>query len=97
MQLRMHLLCGLRGRETRQRLPELRRRFCAAADPAIAGMAAGRMERKTAAIRQARSPQICARRCNGALRATQRHSAGAALDRIFTVIASQRVARTRAR
>jgi hypothetical protein len=32
----MHVLCGLRGDETLQRLPELRRRFCAAPDQAHA-------------------------------------------------------------
>src|SRR6188508_1740364 len=56
--LRMHVLRRLRGDETRQCLPELRRRFRAAADPPVKGMAQWRVRDKTSAIGQARASEV---------------------------------------
>ena len=69
----------LRRDQARQCLPELRRRFCAAADPARQGVAAGRISRETAAVRQARPSEVRPRRDRRALRPHPRHCAAGSI------------------
>jgi hypothetical protein len=52
--LRMHVLRGLRREQAAQRMPELRRRFCRAADPACKGMAP-LVRREASTVGQARA------------------------------------------
>ena len=56
LHLRMHVLRGLRRDQAVQRLPELRRRLCAAADPPGRGMASRPLRRQASRLGQARSP-----------------------------------------
>src|SRR5467141_357367 len=62
LQLRMHVLRGLRREQTAQCVPELRRRFCRAADPPGEGMAAGIVGREAPAIGQAGASVLQSRR-----------------------------------
>src|ERR1700722_14796727 len=82
----MHVLRGLRGEQARQRLPELRRRFRGAPDPARERMAAGRMRHQARAVGQARTSEICDGRHRSALRAAEGCAAGRAIV-IYPVIA----------
>src|SRR5689334_5380083 len=84
----MHVLRGLRGDQAAERLSELRRRFCAAADPADEGVAHRRLHGETSAVRQARASEIFAGGHRGALRASERRSARGAVALSF-VIASE--------
>ena len=79
--LRMHLLRRLRRNKTLQRLPQLRRRLCAATDQPIEAMAAGRLRRESTAIGKARVPEIRARRDRRTCGADQRRSAGGQVTR----------------
>src|SRR5581483_52368 len=56
--LRMHVLRGLRGKQAIQRLPELRRRFRAAADPPVEGVAAWRVRDQARAVGQAGASEV---------------------------------------
>src|SRR3954464_9068627 len=76
----MHLLRGLRGDETLQRLPELRRRLCAAPDQANAGMATGRVHDEAGTVGQAGASEVQPGGRRGALRADTRGAAGEAVD-----------------
>jgi hypothetical protein len=78
--LRMHVLCGLRGDQARQRLSELRRRVCATTDPARDRTAARSVRREAPAVGQAGTPQIQSRRYRGAFGEASRYSAGGALN-----------------
>jgi hypothetical protein len=78
--LRMHVLCGLRREQALQCLPELRRRFCAAPDPAGDPTAARRFGATTSAIGQTRASQIQSGRCCRAVGEAARYSAGAAVN-----------------
>ena len=77
--LRMHVLRGLRGEQAAQCLPELRRRLCAAADPARDGAAAGRVRHQAAAVGQARASEIQPRGRRRALRRGSGYSAAGAV------------------
>src|ERR1700676_816008 len=89
MHLRMHLLRGLRRDQAAQRLPELRRRFRAAADPACQGMAARRLRHQAGALGQTRASEIQFRGHRGAFGAAAGYSAGAAVKALSAVIASE--------
>ena len=67
--LRMHVLRGLRRQQAAQCLPELRRRLCAAADPARDRAAAGRVRHQAVAVGQAGAFEIQRRGCRRAFRA----------------------------
>src|SRR6476620_7298614 len=86
----MHVLHGLRRKQAAQRLPELRRRLCAAADPPLEGMAAGRMRCQACAVGQARASEVFAGRCRRAFGAAEGYCARTAIV-AYLVIASQRV------
>src|SRR5438445_182577 len=75
----MHVLCGVRRDEAVERLPELRRRFCATPDPADAAMAAGRLRDGTPAVGQACAPEVQPGGRRRALRGDQGRGAGEAL------------------
>jgi hypothetical protein len=77
--LRVHVLRGLRGDKTPQCMPELRRRLCAEADPAGAGMAAGINSCAAAAVGQACSSVVQRRRYRHAFGPYQEYSARGAL------------------
>src|SRR5882757_6388470 len=77
----MHVLRRLRRQQAAQCLPELRRRFCTAADPTSAGMAAGTNGCETAAVRQARSSVLQPRRHRSAFGADQERSTAGSLTR----------------
>src|SRR4051812_2084970 len=85
----MHLLCGLRGDETLERLPELRRRFCAAPDKANAAMATGRVHEQPGAVGQAGASEVQPGGRRGALREGQGCRAGEAVSCLLAVIASE--------
>src|SRR4051794_35869281 len=99
--LRMHVLRGLRGDQAAQCLPELRRRVCAAADPACDRTAAPRVRDEAAAVGQARAFEIQRGRCPGALRAAAGHPTAGAVtyprhcersEAIHTSLAAQWIA-----
>src|ERR1700761_3962082 len=75
----MHLLRGLRRVKTAECLPELRRRLCAAPDPAGKGMAGRRVRDQARAVGQARAPEIFTRGYRGALCTGEGYSAGGAV------------------
>src|ERR1700751_4925659 len=75
----MHLLRRLRGDKALQRLPELRRRIFAAADPPSTRMASGSLRGQAGAVGQAGASEISARRHRRALRADQEYSAARAV------------------
>src|ERR1700753_2510422 len=89
----MHLLRGLRRDQTWECLPELRRGFCAAPDPADYTMAARRVRHQASAVGQARAPQIQRGGYRGAFGENQKYFAGAAIEiltaRSSNVIASE--------
>src|SRR5450631_4174956 len=57
----MHILRGLRREQAAQCLPELRRRLCAAADPADTTVAAERVRHHAASLGQARASEFQSR------------------------------------
>ena len=71
--------------QARQCLPELRRRLCAAPDPARAGMAAGRVRDQAGAVRQAGAFEVQPRGCRRALRADQGYAAGEAVSALHVI------------
>src|SRR5215831_20055802 len=81
--LRMHLLRRLRRAKAFQCLSELRRRLCAAADPAREGMAAGRIGGKASAVGQACAAEIRARRHRCAFGADQERSARGTVNNVL--------------
>src|SRR6266704_1462796 len=73
--LRVHVLRGLRREQTRQCLPELRRWFRPAANPAGEGVAARIVGCEAAAVGQAGEFVIRSRRYRAAFGADSRYSA----------------------
>src|SRR3954465_11693878 len=84
----MHVLRRLRGDEALQRLPELRRRFCAATDQANAAMATGRVHEQPGAVGQAGASEVQPGGRRGALRAGQGCTAGEAVNSLHVIARS---------
>src|ERR1700761_9110025 len=84
----MYLLRGLRRDQAVQRLPELRGRLRAAADPTREGVAAGRVRCEAGAIRQAGASELQPRGRRGALRASEGREAGGAVAINFVIARS---------
>src|SRR3954454_18648000 len=81
----MHVLCGLRGDETLQRLAELRRRFCATPDQANAAMATGRVHDQPGAVGQAGASEVQPGGRRGALRSGQGCTAREAVNSLHVI------------
>src|ERR1700750_1445421 len=75
----MHLLRRLRRNQTVQRLPELRRRLCAAPDPTHARMARRRVRRQAGAIGRAGTFEIFGRGSCGICSRRKGRGAGGAM------------------
>ena len=87
LQLRVHVLRGLRRDQAAQCLPELRRRFRAAADPARERMAARAIGREATSFGQACSSQLQPRRHRRAFGENSEYSTWGSLSCLYSVIA----------
>src|SRR5262245_12946889 len=88
--LRVHVLRGLRRERAAQRLPELRRRLRAAADPAGDRMAGRTLRREAAAVGETPLVVVQPRGNVGVERSAQGHPARAALTSYAAASASAR-------